>query len=333
MYLTDIDPTRPSRARITLLLGVVGIALMIAGCAQHYLAATLARPAIQPRVPFANTADSLFWRTLHSGQYDSIPQALLAMKAAYLQNPTDARTAAHVAFLHAWRIAERSRLTRVSPAITDDIILARRYFDQSAFYEPEYDARIHGFGAVFRMVEADLHRNPELWEEGLRQGRVAIEKWPEFNWFSIGYALSGKPESSSYFREGLEMQWRTVDACGHTTVDRTNPTPEIALAALRTETDPMRKRACTNTWIAPHNVQGFFLNMGDMVVKSGDWRSAQKVYFLAQAADGYGEWPYQAVLQERIRNAEQNVAEFRKDNSPIMFRSRFACVACHEGGN
>jgi hypothetical protein len=315
---------------MTFALGSLVIAAVVAACAQYYTAASTPRPAALPRVPLADIADTLFWRTLHAGEYDSIQRALVVMKAAYLQNPTDSRTAAHVAFLHAWRIAERARVARMSPVITDDIILARRYFDQSVLYEPTYDARIHGFGAVFRMVEGDLHRDPALWEQGLRDGRLSIAAWPEFNWFSIGYALSARPESSPYFQEGLEMQWKTVESCGRTKVDRTNPTPEIALAALRTETDPLRKRACTNTWVAPHNVQGFFLNMGDMVTKSVDWRTAQKVYRLAEAADGYTEWKYQSVLQDRIRDAEQNVAEFRKDNSAMMFRSKFACAACHQ---
>jgi len=31
-----------------------------------------------------------------------------------------------------------------------------------------------------------------------------------------------------------------------------------------------KKRVCWNSWIAPHNFEGFFLNMGDMLVKSGD---------------------------------------------------------------
>ena len=311
-----------------LVLAVFSIALIVAACTRQYrMTPSLTR---EPRVPLADIADSLFWRTLHTGEYDSIPRALVTMKAAYLQNPTDARTAAHVAFLHAWRIAERSRLSRPSPAITDDIILARRYFDQSVLYEEAYDARIHGFDAVFRMVEADLHRDPALWEQGLRYGREAIKAWPEFNWFTIGYALSTKAESSAYFREGLEMEWKTVDACGHTKVDRANPTAEVALAALRSETDSLRKRACSNSWIAPHNVQGFFLNMGDMVVKSGDWRTGQKVYRLAEAADGYIRWHYKSLLQDRMRDAEQNVAEFRKPASAMMFRSSFACSACHQ---
>lgn len=288
-----------------------------------------------PRVPLAETADTLFWRTLHAGAYDSIPRALLVMMAAYLQNPADAETAAHVAFLHAWHIAERSRLAEVSPAITDDAILARRYFDQSMAHAPRYDARIHGFDAVLRMIEGDIHRDAELWTDGLGRGREAIKAWPEFNWFTIGYVLSAKPDTSAIFREALEMQWKTVNACGRTTVDRVNPTAEVALAALRTETDPLRLRACTNGWIAPHNMEGFFLNMGDMVVKSGDWRAAQKVYELARGTRGVGDyatWPYREVLETRIRDAEQNVRAFQRGSTPLMFGSTFACSACHQTG-
>ena len=285
------------------------------------------------RIPLAITADSLFWRTLHAGDYEGIPRALFTLQAAFLQNPADAQTAAHVGFLHAWRIAERSRMAQNSPLITDDAILARRYFDQSESHAPSYDARIHGFDAVFRMIEGDIHRDPELWADGLRHGREAITAWPEFNWFTIGYVLSAKPDTSAYFREALEMQWKTVDACGRTKVDRANPTAEIALGALRMESDPLRKRACTNTWIAPHNMEGFFLNMGDMLVKSGNWRTAQKVYLLARGAqgvEGYSTWPFQDVLDARVRDAEQNVPAFRRDNGLLMFGSKFSCSACHQ---
>ncbi|MDB4913851.1 MAG: uncharacterized protein JWM95_1495 [Gemmatimonadetes bacterium] len=307
------------------------ISCAVLGCAPRVgtPSPVAASPAVA-RIPAAILADSLFWRTLHAGAYDSIPRAMVAMKAAYLQDPADAQTAAHVAFLHAWRIAERARLQRTSPAITDEAILARRYYDQSIAHERVYDARIHGFDAVFRMVEGDIHHDPALWAEGLRVGREAIVAWPEFNWFTIGYVLSTSPDTSVLFREGLEMQWKTVNSCGRTTVDRSNPTAEAALAALRTEADPLRMRACTNTWIAPHNMEGFFLNMGDMVVKSGDWRAAQKVYALAKGAEAYPSWPFHDILSDRIRDAERNVGEFRKENAPLMFRSSFSCSACHQ---
>jgi hypothetical protein len=61
-------------------------------------------------VPLAGTADTVFWRTLRAGAYDEIPRAMTLLKAAYLPNPRDPETAAHVGFLHAWRLAERARL-------------------------------------------------------------------------------------------------------------------------------------------------------------------------------------------------------------------------------
>ena len=44
------------------------------------------------------------------------------------------------------------------------------------------------------------------------------------------------------------------------------------------ETQTGVKRACWNNWKAPYNLQGFWLNMGDMLVKSGDPEKA-KIYY------------------------------------------------------
>lgn len=287
------------------------------------------------RVPLADVADTVFWRTLHAGQYDSVPRAMFLLKAAYLQNPRDPRTTAHVGFLHAWLAAERARLPSVPPTMTDQVILARTYFARAAALDPT-DARVQGFHASFEMSEAGVQRDSAAFAAGLARGRAAIAAWPEFNWFTVGYTLSGRDHASPLFREGLDMQWRTMDACSRTPVDRTNPTAAVVLGAEATERDPRRQRACWNSWIAPHNVEGFFLNLGDMLVKSGDWRTAVRVYALAQGMDSYPRWAFRDVLEARIARAEQNVAAFRRPEADgaagphMMLGSRFACVACHQ---
>ena len=300
-----------------------------------------AAPGEGRRVPLADIADTLFWRILHAGQYDSIPRAMLLLKAAYLQNPRDARTTAHIGFLHAWSGTERARLASVPPTITDHVILARTFFARAAALDPA-DARVQGFHAAFEMSDAAVQRDDAAFAAGLTRARAAIAAWPEFNWFTVGYTLSGGDHASPLFREGLAMQWQTMDACSRTRIDRTNPTAAVALRAEATEQDPRRRRACWNSWIAPHNVEGFFLNMGDMLVKSGDWRTGVRVYALAQGMSSYPQWAFRDVLEARIARAEQNVAAFRRpdadgpgraEESPgprIMLRSRFACVACHQ---
>jgi hypothetical protein len=100
------------------------------------------------------------------------------------------------------------------------------------------------------------------------------------------------------------------------------------------ETTEGKKRARWNSWIAPHNLEGFFLNMGDMLVKAVDWQTAQKVYANAKLPKAYATWKFQSVLEDRINQAEANVAQFNAQSgeSParITIESEFACTACHQ---
>ena len=81
--------------------------------------------------------------------------------------------------------------------------------------------------------------------------------------------------------------------------------------------------------------------MGDMLVKSGDWQVAQKVYANARLSPDYAKWPFAPVLEARIAQAQANVAAFNASvvngapsgasgDAVIMGQSRFACMACHQ---
>ncbi len=50
--------------------------------------------------------DAKFWDAFHGGRYDDTPIVLEALTAAYLQNPRDTETAAHIAFTHVWALNE-----------------------------------------------------------------------------------------------------------------------------------------------------------------------------------------------------------------------------------
>jgi hypothetical protein len=288
------------------------------------------KQAATSRSEAAVKADELFWQTFHQGDYEQIPQALEVLTAAYLETPNDAITAAHIAWLHNWRIAERARLDSVPATITDDTILTRRYFQEAVKLDPS-EARYLGFLAGHTLAEGTLHQDEKLTREGYFLMLDAIKAWPEFNLFTGGYVMSRLPADSPQFREGLEWQWRNLDECIGGKLDRANPdyAPYMAL-----ETREGRKRVCWNSWIAPHNLEGFFLNMGDMLVKSGDWQTAQKIYANAKLPKAYASWKYQAVLDDRIKQAQANVALFKAPNGTpearIMINSEFACMACHQ---
>ena len=306
-------------------------AAFAAGCARPQHAASPPPAELASRAPLAELADSSFWRALHAGHYDSIPRVLTLLKAAYLQNPSDPRIAAHIGFTHAWRLAERARLAQASPGLIDEATLARTYFERARRIAPGYDARIHGFAAAFRMSEGAIHRDTAISSAALQDGRRAIEGWPEFNLFTIGYTLSTRPHDSPLFMEAIEMQWSAMELCSRRTIDRRRLEPHATLSAQATERDERKLRACWNSWIAPHNTEGFFLNFGDMLVKGGDWRTAQQVYALAKGMASHASWPYRDTLEKRIEQAASNVERFRSENDrSLMIRSAFACAACHQ---
>jgi hypothetical protein len=139
------------------------------------------------------------------------------------------------------------------------------------------------------------------------------------------------PAESPQFRDSLAWQWDTLDRCIDGTLDRVNPdyTPYMVK-----ETAEGKKRVCWNSWIAPHNFEGFFLNMGDMLVKSGDWQTAQRIYANAKLSRTYASWKYQGVLEERVNHAQANVALLNStDGTPkvrMMINSEFSCMGCHQ---
>jgi hypothetical protein len=320
--------------RRTLIIAAVLLAAAVAGLAvtsYHEIAIRFApkKRAVTVRAAAAQTADSLFWRTFHSGDYDGIPRAAQALTAAYLETPNDPVTAAHLAWLHNWRTAERARHDSVPATITDDIILARRYFEEAVALNPS-DPRTLGFLAGHRLAEGSMHHDERLTRRGYFTMLDAIDAWPEFNLFTAGYVMSRLPSDSPRFRQAIEWEWENLDKCLETRIDRANPDYSRYMSL---ETRVGVKRVCWNSWIAPHNFEGFFLNMGDMLVKSGDWRTGVKLYQNARLSRQYATWKFRPVLEDRITHAQHNVARFNAkgpDRNGLMINSAFACMACHQ---
>jgi hypothetical protein len=306
-------------------------ALAAAGCGRVAVWSAPEKAAATERSADAVEADKLFWATLHGGAYQRISTALTALKAAYLRTPNDAVTAAHIGWLHIWRLGERARQAQSTPDITDDAVLARKYFEEAVRLDPK-EARYLGFYASLLMAEGTIHKDEKMVRRGFYVMKDAVAAWPEFNLFTAGYTASTQPVDSPRFREALEQQWRNLDVCVGERVDRANP-DYARYMSLETREGP--KRVCWNSWIAPHNFEGFFLNFGDMLVKAGQPDVAVTMYGNARLAREFPEWPYRAVLEARVAGAAANVEAFRKsDPAPgtpsLMVRSPFACSACHQ---
>lgn len=279
----------------------------------------------------SKAANAKFWDALHGGRYEQLPEVLEALTAAYVANPRDAETASHIGFSHIWRVSEQARLDTQSARITDHTVLSRKYFAEAARLAPD-DWRIKGFLASMELAEGSVHGDEKLTRRGYFDLMEAIKGWPEFNLFTAGYVMSRLPVGDSRYADAVDYQWQALDACAEEKVDRRTAQYDKYMTR---ETTTGRKRVCWNSWIAPHNLEGFFLNMGDMLVKQGDPATARLVYANARLPKTYETWPFKAVLEERIAQAEENVALFREPRPgektrTMMISSAFSCAGCHQ---
>jgi hypothetical protein len=310
---------------------------LVAGFVGWHERAAIAVWLAPDKVPSASTsekaksANARFWDALHGGRYEELPGVIEALTAAYLENPRDAETAAHIGFSHVWFLNERARLEKPSATVTDHVVLGRKYFAEAVRLSP-HDERFKGFLASLELAEGAVHGDEKLSRRGYFDLLAAIDGWPEFNLFTAGYVLSRLPFTDSKYAHAIEYQWRNIDVCVGERVDRR--TAQYAkYMALETTTGP--KRACWNSWIAPHNFEGFFLNMGDMLVKQGDPATARRIYANAKLSRTYQKWPFKSVLEDRIEQADDNVALFRdprpgEKTRTMMVMSTFACMGCHQ---
>ncbi len=171
-------------------------------------------------------------------------------------------------------ITERAKLKTNDPTIVDEIILAKKYFSDAVQLNPR-DARYLGFLGDSTLIEGKIFNDQREEVRGYFILKRAINDWPQFNYFTAGYPMSTLDRHSSSFKEGLEWQWKTLDLCAGEKVNRRFPDFSPYLSR---ETQQGLYRACWNSWIAPHNFEGFFLNMGDMLVKNGEWQRGVQIY-------------------------------------------------------
>jgi len=304
------------------------------GCATLAIATAPAKKPILDDSAATQAAERAFWAALHGGKYDAIGETLELYQRSYLANPNAAMSAARIGWLHTWRVAERARLAAAPATITDDIVLGRRYFGEAVSLAPG-ESRFLGFSASMTMAEGAVHKDQSLSRRGYFQMNEAITAWPEFNLFTAGISVAGLPAGDRLFTEGVERQWENLDVCVDGKVDRSDGRFG---AYMTMETHTGRNRACWDSWIAPHNLEGFFLHMGDMLVKSGDVAKATVMYQNAKLPRNYGTWKLRDVLEDRLAHASEYVATFREKNGAGVpdptkrpfWASSFTCTGCHQ---
>lgn len=283
-------------------------------------------------------ANEYFWSNFHEGNYSNIDSVVYYLTSAYIENPNHLETVTHLGFTHMWALSEMNNLDTIPPTIIDHGTLALKYFGESYRLNPD-DPRVLGFLAASKMTVADLSDDKKLSTEGYFNGKKSIHQWKEFNKLTIGYVMSQMHQDTWEYKKALKWQWETLDECYCQTYNEKTKRVEQYRTVRDTAGNLKNKRACWDSWIVPHNVEGFYLNLGDMLVKNGEWEKAKQVYTLAKKAPNYETWPFKSVLEKRIISAEENVEKFRLPigddteyhvDDVMLINSSISCVACHK---
>ena len=200
--------------------------------------------------PLAARAKTTFRETLASGDYEAIPGATELLTQAYLESPRDPELALLVGHAHLWRVAERERAAEKSARVTDDLIVAEKYFSEAKRLSPE-DARIDGWLSGIRLALGAIHADEKLTRIGYFELKDGVASYPQFNLFTFGYVMAGAPRASDRYKEAVESMWKNLDACAGEKIDRSRP--DYAKFEQRTAGE---NRVCGNDAKAPHNYEG-----------------------------------------------------------------------------
>jgi hypothetical protein len=315
-----------SRRGVSYGLITLGLLLIVLGTTLH-----LPSTHAQSNASLSELAQDLFWDSLLSDDYDRLPEVTNMLTAAYLENPHDGQIALLLGMAHLWTITESDRLPEVKATITDELILAEAYFEQAMLLNPD-DARILGWLSSVRIALASIRQNDADTIDAYMGLMEAAMTFPEFNLFTKGFALSQLPVTNPRYSEAVDDMWASLDAC-FGEQDRTNP----SFAPFTSDGGP--DRVCVNSDIAPHNFEGFVLNMGNMLLKQGNVELARLVYARAALSESYDQWPFRAVLEDHMARAEEITASFQSQDPasegaiPMMINAEYGCVACHASSN
>ena len=296
----------------------------------------------QKETDLAKEANRMMWNSLHLGNYDSIPELLQKLNKAYSENSNDFKIVAHLGFVHLWAFSERGRKA-ADPTIIDHIYLSNQYLKEAIKLNPD-DPRLRGFQSSTEIAQGVISQKYNLVLKGYINSLKAINKWHIFNMSALSLIESQLDSGSVLYKQGIKYQWKVIDECSCKKLDEETimASPQKVLTDFINEVnnspDPLIKRACSNSWIAPHNLEGFCLNFGDMLVKKGRTAEAKEIYEAAKLAPSYKEWVYRTVLENRLQNLESNRIIFNKpleiiytpNEKQIFINSRISCVACHQ---
>lgn len=288
----------------------------------------------------SQSAIDRFWQVYHGNNYAAIPQVEAQLENAIRLDHDNPTLYALLGAAHFWHFGEYQRDPHADiGALGQDITTAVGLFGQALeldYYDQHpigyiNDDHLPGYLGITTVHLGQVAHNPGLIAKGDQMLDFAVYQFPEFNNFNRWAAHNTDQKDTETYKKALDSLWQALDACVGATIDRTNP--DLG-PYMKLQTAVGRKKACwSEGTIAPHSFEGFVLNLGNGLVKTGQVQAAKVMYANAKYADNYGSWPYRSYL-EQVANSDLNAraalyADADTGNDPSLGVPNRGCSYCH----
>ena len=176
------------------------------------------------------------------------------------------------------------------------------------------DSRVPGFRAATSYANGFEQHDDALLARGQQQIEAAITANPLFNSFDAFAVVAPiLPGTDPYYQ------------------DRILPLVDLVFgSASCLLTLP---EICNNLGMAPHNLEGTTLLLGDIDAKGGRLAGAKTWYGLGQAIGRGTAYRYQSDLDDRVAHAADRVAAYQDadptNDPPLIGGGGGSCVYCH----
>jgi tetratricopeptide (TPR) repeat protein len=330
----------------TLALAAGGVVAVLAGCvflekAPLYVATPL---PVSGASPAAGNASIEFWNALRGDNYAALPGALDVLEAADRASPDDAHLSMLTGMGYAWlyfgQYSPDADALQGDPAYRARLAAA---LDQSVAHLTRAqqlapgDRILPGFVAAARFLQARVNHDQAAEDAAYQELLSNTKAYPQFQGFIQGWVLTAMyPPASPRFQDGINGYFASLDSCVGFSVSPSDPSAPAFVFNILAKADP----ACYDTDIAPHNLEGTFLGLGDAFAKRGQLAQARASYENALRVPAHLEWPFLHLLEERLDKLDQLNGSFNATSGqprvglgpPVMFfQAYYSCTACHQG--
>lgn len=326
-----MDNPNPALRPGRILYSAAILSLCALGCAQDPSAASPtaapsdtrpALPAIEPPDPPALAG---FRQALEQQAFDRLPEVLADLEAAD-EDRSDPDLTLALALANLWGVVEAGREPGAPAMAPARALAARAGFERARELSPD-DARIDGWLGSVLLGTGRALGSAALIEQGFAEVERGVTRNPQFNAFVLAFQHAEREPADPRRAEAPAEFWRAATLCDPAT------SAEHPSLPPGERPEPFDPRVCNDTARAPHNLEGFWLHGGDIMLQAGDLAAAHACYQNAITSDVRDDWPFRALADERLEAAEARLQLLQDDdpnNDPTpIWRAQIQCASCH----